>query len=254
MERPAGSPDWLEVCTAAERPDLWERARHGLFDDVWPEYNLHGNAAPLYFGALFPRHAEFQALFLDRRADRIVARGRTIPFRWDGALDDLPTGIDALGLRAVEGTAPPNALSALAAEVDRESQGSGLSALVLMTMVLLARMHGFESLVAPVRPNHKDRYPLTPIERYAAWRRADGLPFDPWMRVHARIGGQVLRPEPRSMHIVAPVPDWQSWTGLTFPEDGQYVFPGGLAPLGVARGQGDYWEPNVWMIHRAVTC
>ena len=29
--------------------------------------------------------------------------------------------------------------------------------------------------MAPVRPTWKERYPLVPIERYAAWRRPDGL-------------------------------------------------------------------------------
>jgi hypothetical protein len=103
-----------------------------------------------------------------------------------------------------------------------------------------------------VRPNGKHHYPLTPIDRYAAWRRADGLPFDPWIRVHIRLGGQILRPEPRSLRIFAAVEDWQSWTGMAFPEDGQYVFPYGLAPLEVAAGQGEYWEPNVWILHQAV--
>src|SRR5258708_31304265 len=40
---------------------------------------------------------------------------------------------------------------------------------------------GLGLLIAPVRPSWKDRYPLIPIAEYAAWRRADGLPFDPWM-------------------------------------------------------------------------
>jgi hypothetical protein len=250
MEPPKGSPEWLEAVTAAERPDLWERARReDPFRGVWPEYNHHGNDTPVYFGALVPRFAEFQALFLDRRADRIIARGRTIPFRWDGTLDDLPSGIDALGTHAVREGSPPTALSALAAEVDEAYQGAGLSRLVILTMAALAREHGLRTLVAPVRPSHKDRYPLTPIDRYAAWRRPDGLPFDPWMRVHARIGGRILRAEARSLHIAAPLDDWQAWTGLAFPEDGQYVFPHGLAPLVAAAGEGDYWEPNVWMLH-----
>jgi GNAT superfamily N-acetyltransferase len=250
MRSPEGSPEWLEVVTAAERPDLWQRVRRdGLFREVWPEYNNHGNHTGDYFGALVPRHAEFQALFVDRRCDRIIARGRTIPFGWDGTLGDLPAGIDAVGLRAVRDDAPPTALSALAAEVDADYQGSGLSRLVILTMAALARAHGLRSLVAPVRPSWKDRYPLTPINRYAAWRRPDGLPFDPWLRVHARIGGQILRPEPRSLHIVAPVPDWEAWTGMAFPEDGPYVFPRGLDVLAVSGGTGDYWEPNVWIAH-----
>jgi len=37
--------------------------------------------------------------------------------------------------------------------------------------------------------------------------------------------------------------------GLSFPDNGSYVFPGGLAPLTVTDGTGQYWEPNVWMLH-----
>jgi hypothetical protein len=250
MEPPPGCPDWLTVYTAAERPDLWEHVQsEHLFRDLWPEYNHHGNHTPAYFGALFPRFADLQVLFVDEHSSRVVARGRTIPFHWDGSLEDLPEGIDALGLRAIKGGSAPTTLSALAAEVDRSVQGCGLSSLVIAAMVALAGAHGLGPLVAPVRPNQKDRYPLMPIDRYAEWRRDDGFPFDPWMRVHARLGARVLRAETRSMHIVAPVEEWQAWTGMVFPEDGRYVFPGGLAPLTVADHEGDYWEPNVWMLH-----
>jgi hypothetical protein len=69
------------------------------------------------------------------------------------------------------------------------------------------------------------------------------------MRVHVRLGAEILRAEPRSMEISAPVADWEQWTGMAFPEDGDYVFPGGLAPLTVADGEAAYWEPNVWMRH-----
>ena len=85
METPEGSPEWLMAVTAAEDPDRWERARReGFLDRVWPEYNHHGNDSPATFRALVPRYAQFQTLLIDRRADRIIARGRTIPFRWDG--------------------------------------------------------------------------------------------------------------------------------------------------------------------------
>jgi hypothetical protein len=103
--------------------------------------------------------------------------------------------------------------------------------------------------VAPVRPSWKDRYPLIPIDEYAQWRRDDGLPFDPWLRVHARLGATILRGEPNSLLIEAPVREWEEWTTMTFPADGDYVFPLGLAPLQVRNGIGTYWEPNVWMLH-----
>jgi hypothetical protein len=239
----------LVVVTADARPDLWTEAETA-FRDVWPEYNLHGDVSGQYFGALISRFAHLQCLVWDSDAERIVARGRTIPFTWDGTLVDLPAGIDALGLRALEEPRPPTALSALAAEVATDQQGRGLSRLVIGAMADAARNAGFDSLVAPVRPNWKDRYPLIPIDQYATWVRDDGLPFDPWMRVHARLGAATLRPEPRSLQITGSVAEWESWTGMEFPADGQYVFPGGLAPLEVRDGIGHYWEPNVWMLHR----
>jgi len=59
------------------------------------------------------RHARFQVLLYDTDKGCIAARGRAIPFRWDGSLEDLPAGIDAVGLRAVDDPRPPTALSAL---------------------------------------------------------------------------------------------------------------------------------------------
>jgi GNAT superfamily N-acetyltransferase len=238
----------VQVVTAQERPDLWQQARTAM-RATWPEYNLHGNRTDEYFGQLTTRFAEFQLLLYDASADRVVGRGRTIPLRWDGSMADLPAGIDAAGLRAVTEQAPPTALCALAAEVDSDQQGKGLSRLIIQAMAALARDGGLHSLIAPVRPSLKDRYPLTPVEQYAQWRRGDGLPFDPWMRVHARLGATVLRAEPRSMEFTAPAADWEQWLGMDLPHPGEYVFPGGLAPLTVADGMGRYWEPNVWMLH-----
>jgi hypothetical protein len=238
----------LVVVTAEDRPDLWAESA-SAFPDAWPEYNLHGDVAGEYFGALFPRFARYQVIFWDAEAARVVARGRTIPFAWDGTLDDLPEGADALGRRAVEAAQPATALSALSAEVASDHQNRGLSARVLAALAGVAREAGLAPLVAPVRPTRKERYPLVPIEEYARWVRDDGLPFDPWMRVHARMKATTLRAEPQSMRITGSVAEWTEWTGMEFPADGRYVFPGGLAPLDVRSGIGSYWEPNVWMLH-----
>jgi hypothetical protein len=113
-----------------------------------------------------------------------------------------------------------------------------------------ARAAGLGSVIAPVRPTLKDRYPLIPIERYQEWRREDGTHFDPWIRIHEHVGGSILAPAPESMTIRAPVSDWEEWTGMRYPDDGEYVFPGGLAPLTVRDGVGTHVEPNVWLLHR----
>jgi hypothetical protein len=116
----------------------------------------------------------------------------------------------------------------------------------------VAAARGFGNLIAPLRPTWKARYPVTPIERYAAWTREDGRPFDPWIRLHVRLGAEIMKPVRRSLHITGTVAEWEQWVELPLPESGTYVFPHGLAPLEVDR-EGDlceYWEPNVWVRHR----
>jgi hypothetical protein len=182
--------------------------------------------------------------------DEILARARSIPVRWDGALEDLPDGIDGAIARGFD-EADANVLCALLIAVPRSQQSRGMSRIALEGMVEIARRHGLTSLIAPVRPSWKDRYPLQAIERYAYWTRGDGMPFDPWMRVHTRLGGEILKPEPRSLRITGTVAEWEEWTEVQFPESGDYVFPQGLAPVSIDREEdaGRYWEPNVWMCH-----
>lgn len=114
-----------------------------------------------------------------------------------------------------------------------------------------ARGAGFRALVACVRPTEKHRYPLVPIEQYAAWTRPDGLPFDAWLRLHVRLGGRIVRAAPESMTTVGSVAEWESWTGLTLPERGAYVVPFATNPVEVdrARDRVVYHDANVWVVH-----
>ena len=111
--------------------------------------------------------------------------------------------------------------------------------------------HGFSKLIAPVRPSWKSRYPLTPIESYVTWRRPDGTLLDPWLRTHERLGAEIVAIAPRSMTISGKVADWETWTGMVFPESGSYIVPGALVPIEIdrERDRGLYVEPNVWMVH-----
>ena len=237
----------MHAATVRERPDVAERAWE-LTRETLPEYNNHGEVLNRYWGRLTEELPDFQFHLLE--VDEPVARARTIPIRWDGTVDDLPAGIDGAIARGFdEGGA--NTLCALVVMVPPARQRGGISRLALEAMIDLARRNGLGALVAPVRPSLKERYPLTPIERFAHWTRSDGLPFDPWMRVHARIGGRILKPEPQSLRITGSVAEWEDWTTMVFPEDGEYVFPRGLAPLTIENGRGTYWEPNVWTLHEA---
>jgi GNAT superfamily N-acetyltransferase len=208
----------------------------------------HGAVALRYWHLLRPQLPELQLVLWDEERDAVVGHARTLPAR---AAAGLPGGVDDM-LETWFGDGPrpePDVLSAMVAVVDRRRQGEGLSTVLIRAMRDLAREQGYPALIAPVRPTWKERYPLIAMERYASWRRDDGLPFDPWLRVHARLGAELVEVCPASMRIEGSVAEWEEWTGMAFPEDGDYVVPGGLVPVRFADGHGVYVEPNVWMRH-----
>ncbi len=244
-----------EVVRYSDRPELWDSLAD-LSSEVWPEYNLHGDVLSQYWDQLYTTFPEWQFVLFDAAAGQVLGEGHTIPVTWDGTDAGLGPGIDAslaggFALRAAGGT--PSALCALAAEIPPDRQGHGLSPIMLRAMAGRAAEAGLTHLIAPVRPNLKERYPTIAIERYTGWTREDGTPFDPWIRVHARLGARLGPALPHSMRITGSVADWESWTGMRFPESGDYVFPKGLATVHIDRDldTGQYWEPNVWLIHRS---
>ena len=216
--------------------------------DQFPEYNNHGDVLNRYWGRLTDERAEFQFHLVE--GDEILARARCVPVRWDGTVEDLPAGIDGAIARGFDEEGA-NVLCAMLISVPRAQRGGAGAATRCVPCSTSRGTHGLDALIAPVRPNWKDRYPLVPIERYATWRRGDGLLFDPWLRVHERAGAKVLKAEPQSLRITGTVAEWEEWTEMPFPESGEYVFPGGLATLEIDRERdaGRYWEPNVWMVH-----
>jgi hypothetical protein len=240
------------MCTAAERPDLWARGLDSA--TVWPEYNLHGDVLNQWWPHLDEELADFQFVLYDEETDEVVAEGHTGPMSWDGDDATLPGGIDTAIEQIFTQTRagrPVTALCALAAESPREGRARGLAVQLLAAMRAIGQRQGLTHLIAPVRPSWKERYPLTPIERYVTWRREDGQLLDPWMRIHERLGARVATPLPRSLRITGTVNEWESWTNMVYPESGDYVFPEGLATVHIDRDadRGTYWEPNVWLIH-----
>jgi hypothetical protein len=223
--------------------------------DIWPEYNRHGDVVNRYWSQLYDVFPDYQFVLYDQETELVLAEGHTMPVTWDGTTDGLGPGIDSslqggFELRSAGGA--PSALCALAAEIPASHRERRLARVLLQHMVGLARSAGLDWLIAPVRPNWKDRYPLTPIERYVTWTTSDGEPFDPWIRVHTKMGGMFAAPIAQSMRITGSVSEWETWTEMAFPETGEYVFPAGLATVSIDREAdvGSYWEPNVWIVHK----
>ena len=235
-----------------ERPDLRQQAKQ-IDEYVWPDFITYDGASLRFWSRLFTDFPNFQFVLADE-SDQVVGAGYTAPLYWDGTLPNLPAGWDGALEVAFSQTLSeyaPNTLCALSAVVSRSMQGRGVSYEIIRAMQELAEANNYSHLIAPVRPTLKPTYVLTPIERYIQWKRSDGLPFDPWLRVHSRLGAEILQLAPKSMNIVGSVDDWENWTQMSFPESGLYVVPGALVPIYMNRtsNTGIYEEPNLWMRH-----
>jgi hypothetical protein len=234
--------------TYDERPDLRERS--GFLREAWPAFMLESPIANERWHLLYESFGGFQFWLVDEETDEILAEGNSLPARLDPS--DLPDrGWEHVMEYATSGEETPTVVSAIQVLIDRNLHGRGLSALMLGEMRRIAAAAGFADVVAPVRPSLKNLYPLTPMERYSRWTTDSDLPFDPWLRVHARAGARFARVCPHSMLIPGTVADWQDWTGMRFPESGTYIVPGALEPveIDVESDRGTYVEPNVWMHH-----
>ena len=239
----------MKLVRYADRPDLLERRYEELTRPTFPEYMNQNEPGDLYWDRLYTDFPDFQVALVDD--DELLAEAHAVPLPWDGTLDDLPSGWEEGFVRGMTSDRPHTALMAVAISVAPRRQGRRLSSRMVASFTDNARAARLdEGVLAPVRPTWKERYPLIPIKRYASWRRADGSHFDPWLRVHELVGGEILAPAPESMTIHGSPIEWQEWTGMAFPEDGTYVFPGCLAPVTFVDGVGTHVEPNVWVHHR----
>ncbi|MCF3136625.1 GNAT family N-acetyltransferase [Streptomyces olivochromogenes] len=243
----------VTVASLAERPEMLEKVV-GMAD-TWPEFTTNDPVGGAYYGRI-PTELPQYALFAEDGRGDVVAHGYGVPFAlgaegrgtlpargWDQVLGwafaDLRRGIR------------PDTVSAIAIVVAPHAHGRGLSARMLSAMRDNARAHGFGEVVAPVRPSAKHLEPRTDIAEYAHRVRADGLPHDPWLRVHARAGATIDSIAPASMTVAASLEEWRRWTGLAFDTEGDIDVPGALVPVRCEpeRGYAVYVEPNVWMRH-----
>lgn len=255
---PAGR---LAVCTLAERPELRAQLFSADFAAAWPEFMRHDPAAALYYGdSALDRYLDFALAAVDRdEPDRVIARGFSVPFAFrDGTAgrNELPVGGWDAAIRWADADwralRRPTAVSALEITLLPPYRGRGISHLMLEAMIANVWTRGFGDLYAPLRPSDKHREPCVPFADYVARTRRDGLPWDPWVRVHVRAGARIVKIAPVSVVVVGTIAEWSEWTGVDFARSGDIVVPGALAPVHVSREQDHavYVEPNLWVHHR----
>jgi GNAT superfamily N-acetyltransferase len=254
----------IQIVTFAQRPDLVSAIWSQEFRSSWPAFITGDLIADLYYDSFFlaePPFLEYGLIAFDESAPHLpLARAFSVPFAfgegsgrtvlpsggWDQLVvwadDDLKSGV------------VPSAVSAIEINVRPDARGRHLSGRMLDAIRQNARRLGFQDVYAPVRPTAKHLEPHTPMSEYAYRTREDGLPSDPWLRVHIRAGGHIVKIAQTSMVIAGSLEQWRHWTDLPFDQTGDVAVPHALALVKVAleHDYAVYVEPNVWIHHSLV--
>jgi GNAT superfamily N-acetyltransferase len=244
--------DDIVITPLADRPALLSRI-YGI-TETWPAFIPHDPVAEALLSRVAEDFPHYCVVATD--GDRVVARGLSVPFDagLDGREETPDKGWDQVlvwAFRDRHHGRAPTAVSALEITVDTEYLGRGLSYAMLAALRDAVGRQGHDALLAPVRPTAKHLEPRVTMTDYVRRRREDGLPADPWLRVHVKAGGGIRRIAPASMTVSGSLAQWRRWTGLPFDEDGDIDVPGALVPVrcDTSRDQAVYVEPNVWVRH-----
>jgi GNAT superfamily N-acetyltransferase len=238
----------------SERPDLLDRVYE--VDANWPDFMRADPVMNAFFGEVAPAFPHLCVVATDD-SGAVAATGRAMAFSFDlpgrGALPD--GGLDRAMVWAFSDRLTgltPNTASAVEIAIGQQHRGSGLSHQMLAALRDAARDAGLTRLVAPVRPNGKHQYPTLPMTEYITMVRADGLPADPWLRVHVRAGGRIRQVAAASMVMAGSLGQWREWTGLPFDRTGDVIVPEALVPVhcDAEHDHAVYVEPNVWVEHK----
>jgi hypothetical protein len=254
--------DGLQIQTVADDPGLADRIQ-ALIERVWPAFVTQsslpkGYSMPFDWMGVYERWPHLQFALIDPANGALVGAGNALTLNWDGSAEDLPDeGWHWAMYKAVadlNAARTPTVGSGLSVTLDPSYRGKHLSGVALRAMKMLAQATGIERFFVPVRPTTKARYPITPMAEFITWKNTEGLPLDPWMRVHVRLGARVIKACNHSQPLAGRVAQWEEWLDLPLPASGDYVGTGLLAPLHVDRERDEAlcWEPNVWIEHPLV--
>ncbi|MBY4127398.1 N-acetyltransferase [Rhodococcus fascians] len=241
----------VTVSVLADRPDLLEPVWN--MHSSWPTFMTEDPIGSMYFDpAIFELFAD-HVLVCQDEVGEVIGRAVSIPFHVPDAAALPEDGWDGAIRRGIRGRLigqTANVVSALEISLTPKSQGRRLSTTLLVALRDNARRLGFSELVAPLRPNGRTDFD-EPFASYVHRTRPDGLPVDPWLRVHVRAGGRIGSVAPRSMVVPGTLDQWRVWTGLPFDRSGPVHVPGALVPViaDVEQGTAVYTEPNVWVRH-----
>jgi hypothetical protein len=233
---------------------VWsEEQMEALFAEGFPKFISADIAVKEYIERVREYFPHLDVMMIDE-SDNPVATGWGVPISWSGEVVDLPSSFAEVLRRAIEvhdSGLESNTFVICGAVVDPGRKGSGTATELIRALSGVGQAEGVTRVLAPVRPTRKHLYPLFSIENYASWVREDGLPFDPWLRLHVRLGARIVSLAPEAQTMLGTVRDWEEWSGISLPVSGEYIIPQGMSVLRIDRGAdlGTYVEPNIWVQH-----
>ena len=224
-----------------------------LGSGTWPEFMQHDKIVEQHWPDLYNVFLRLQFALFDQEV--LVGVGNSVCLNWPKPLTDLPdAGLDWAMQKAhqdhLEGLIP-NLQVGVQILINPDYRSRGISYKMLNIMKDIAKANGMNNIALPVRPNLKSDYPKMDLEKYLDRKNKDGLPFDPWIRVHTKNGGKIIGVCRKSMMIEGSISDWENWTGRKFTDSGEYIIDQALAPVKMNKLQdrGIYIEPNIWIVH-----
>ena len=241
-----------QVRTWSECFELYPEADKMLCS-AWPEFMLHNEKVGKHWNTFVEEFKDIQLMLMD--GEEILAIINTQTVHIDVPLDDLPDeGWEWGFLKAIQDKQrgiEPNFLLGFQVVINPKHQGRGLARTAVTEMKNLSHRLGLDGVLIALRPNQKTKFPLLSMKEYLECKLDSGETFDPWLRIHERLGAQVIRVCPKAYTVKGSISDWESWTSQTFPCSGQFLVDGALNPveISIENDVGVYTEPNVWIIH-----
>ncbi|QLZ70576.1 hypothetical protein FOLKNPGA_03390 [Legionella sp. PC1000] len=221
-----------------------------LRKQVWPDFIRIPDEIIFKLYAIYP---DFQVSISSPDTDELIGIANSIPLIWHESLSRLSdNGLSWVmneGIHLRKSSDGANMLCAISITVAENYRNKGISKMLLRHLKRISENKKYTHLIVPVRPSLKSAYPLIPMIKYIEWKNKDGLPFDPWLRTHTSLGAQIIKVCERSACITSSIEQWERWTKVPFPGDGNYVINDALSPVKIEfdNNTGTYIEPNVWV-------
>jgi GNAT superfamily N-acetyltransferase len=196
-----------------------------------------------------------QLVAISKQNQSIVATAHGVALHLERPVTALPQeGWDWAVKKSLEDfreNRPPNTICGLSVTVVPQMQKCGLGKQIVAYYIEVARRSG-QRLIFPARPILKHLYPMQDMTEYCERRLiSSNRRFDPWLRTHEALGGDIMHVCKKSVVISDTVKMWEQWAKREFFESGAYVIPGALVPvfIDVSADIGTYVEPNVWIAY-----